>query len=227
MRLRPLVVATALAVATVAVPASASAAVPGCHLEQPAKVVIDHQFETVRWYLGDDCYDASGGDAAASWDLQDPSGSVVKRIGIEIPSPIYYYDFHHFGDTVPKGDYRAVPVAIDPSWMSQNSAVMTVKYGSRTTLSGSRKADGSVTLTALATSWSGAVHDWYPRKGVQVQLLRRYAGETGWTWLKNATASSSGRAQFRLLTPKAGEYRMRVVETTSAWSSTSSTYRVP
>ena len=229
MRLRSLVVPAALAVvASVAVPATASAAVPGCHLSGPAKVVVDSAFEKVTWGFGPDCMDVTnGGGATATWDLRDPSGDVATTIGLEIPDPMAHEYSYTFGDLTPKGRYTTTPTGITPSWLTQNSPDLLVKYASGTTLSPSRGSDGSLTLTARATSWSGMFSDWYPRGGVQVQLQRRYPGEREWTWLKNATSSAGGRATFRLLDPRAGEYRARVVESTSIWGSASSTYRVP
>jgi hypothetical protein len=88
-----------------------------------------------------------------------------------------------------------------------------------------------VTITATATSWSGRLHDWYPRQGVQVQLMWRPQADfvweiAPWTWVRNATTDSTGRATFSLPNARLGEYHVRVLETASVWGSGSGTYYV-
>jgi hypothetical protein len=215
----------------VASPAVRESAVPGCHLAGPTTVVVGQARQTVYWYLGKNCEEASDGGATASWQLRDPSGALVETIDIEAPSAWNFYDFHEFADTAPKGRYRLTPTGITPSDLTQNSTTLDLKYESRTKLSGTWRPGGDVTITALATSWSGRLHDWYPRPGVQVQLMWRPAAKfvwdvAPWSWVRNATTSSSGRATFSLPGARLGEYQVRVLETASVFGSGSSTYYV-
>jgi hypothetical protein len=215
----------------VASPAVREAAVPGCHLAGPTTLVVGQARQTVHWYLGKNCAEASGGGATASWQLRDPSGAVVETIDIEAPSQTEFYDFHQFTDTAPKGRYRLTPAGITPSNLTQNSTTLDVKYESRTRLSGSWRPGGDVTITATATSWSGRLHDWYPRQGVQVQLMWRPQADfvweiAPWTWVRNGTTGSTGRATFSLPNARLGEYQVRVLETASVWGSGSATYFV-
>ncbi len=163
--------------------------------------------------------------------MRDPSGRLVETLDIARPSASDFYDVHEFTDSAPKGRYSLAPTGITPSWLSQNSPELVVKYESRTKLSGSWRPGGDVTISALATSWSARLHDWYPRQGVQVQLMWRPQAKfvwdiAPWTWVRNATTSSSGRATFSLPEARLGEYRVRVVETATVFGSGSSTYYV-
>jgi hypothetical protein len=205
--------------------------VPGCHITGPATLVVGQTRQTAHWYLGDECAEASDGGATGSWQLRDPSGALVDTLALEAPSDTDFYDHHTFTDGAPKGTYRLTPAGITPARLSRNSRALVVKYESRTSLSGSWQPGGDVTIRALATSWSGRLHDWVSRSGVEVQLMWRPQAKfvweiAPWTWVRNATTSSTGRVTFDLPKARLGEYRVRVVETASVFGSGSSTYYV-
>ena len=220
MRLRSLAIPAALAVAaTVGVPAAGSAAVPGCHLAGPTKVVVDSTSEKVTWGFGPDCMDVTnGGGATATWALTDPSGDPVTTIGLDIPTPDEHEYSHTFADTAPKGWYTATGTGITPSWLTQNAPVLDVKYASRISVPGSRNGSDKLTLSAHVTQWSGAAHDYVGRRNTPVALQFKPRGSTTWTYVKAARTSSAAKVTISVMSPKAGSYRLKVAETNTVWA---------
>ena len=218
MRLRSVVLA-AVSVAAVAVPGSAaSAAVPGCHLNGPTKVVVNAATEAVTWGFGADCMDVTnGGGASASWELRSPSGALVKTIGLEIPDPLAYEDTHTFADTAPMGRYTTDALGITPSWLTQNQPVIDVKYHSRITAPVTRTST-ALTWAATATQWSGRSHAYVPRPGVRVGVFHQPTSASAWTFQKSVYTSSTGKAAVSVTSPKTGNYRLVIGETPTVWA---------
>jgi hypothetical protein len=227
MRLRTFAAAaTAALAAAVALPGSAvSAAVPGCHLNGPTKVVVDSATEKVTWGFGPDCMEVTDqAGAAATWDLEDPSGNLVKTIGLEIPHPLAYEDSHTFADTAPKGRYTATPTGIDPSWLTQNAPVLVVKYGSKLATTVTRSGTG-LSWTATPYQWSGASHTWVKRR-VLVALFHQTSSTAPWKYVKGSyTYTASATAHLSVGTTTAGNYRLVVAETPTVWASYSTSVK--
>jgi hypothetical protein len=227
MRLRSLALsATAALAAAVALSgSSASASLPGCHLNGPTKVVVDSATEKVTWGFGPDCMDVTnGGGAAATWALTDPAGNLVRSIGLEIPDPLAYQDSWTFGDTVSKGRYTTTPTGIDPSWLTQNAPGLTVKYGSKLVTTVTRSGTG-LSWTATPYQWSGASHTWVKRR-VLVGLFHQTSSTAPWKYVKGSyTYTASATAHLSVGTTSAGNYRLVVAETPTVWASYSSTVK--
>ena len=226
MRLRSIVLPAALAVAaTVAVPVTASAAVPGCHLSGPTKVVVDSTSEKVTWGFGPDCMDVTdGGGATATWALADPSGDPVTTIGLEIPTPTDHEYSHTFADTAQMGRYTTTATGISPSWLTQNEPGIEVKYHARITAPVTRTST-RLTWVATATQWSGRSHAYVPRAGVRVGVFHQPTSASAWTFQKSVHTSSTGTATVSVTSPKPGNYRLVVGETPTVWPAYSTTVK--
>ena len=224
MRLRSLVIPAALALAaTVAVPAPASAAVPGCHLAGPTKVVVDSTSEKTTWGFGPDCMDVTnGGGASATWELRNPSGALVTTIGLEIPTPTEHEYSHTFADTAPMGHYTTPPTGITPSWLTQNQPGLDVKYSARISAPVTRTST-TLTWTATATQWSGRSHAYVPRAGVRVGVFHQPTSASAWTFQKSVYTSSTGTATVTVTAPRTGNYRLVIGETPTVWAAYSTT----
>jgi hypothetical protein len=224
-RLRALAVlaTTALAV-TVALPGSAaSATVPGCHLSGPTKVVVDSPSEEVTWGFGPDCMEVTnGGGATATWELFDPSDTLVHTIGVEIPDPLAYEDSLAFADTDPMGQYVIRPTGIDPSWLTQNYMGLEVRYASALTATVTRTSS-TLTWHATATQWSGRSHATVVRPDVRVGLFHQVTSRSAWQFVKSVRTSSTGRATLSLSRPESGNYRLVIGETKTVWAAYSRT----
>jgi hypothetical protein len=91
-----------------------------------------------------------------------------------------------------------------------------VKYGGRIMASATRTST-SITWKATATSWSPALEEQYPRAGASLSLWYLPTGSSTWQWLKAVKTSSAGKATVSV-SPKAGEYRLGIAETSTVWA---------
>lgn len=218
MRLRYLLAvgAAALAVtAAIVVPVGGEAAAAGaCSVVAPTKVVLDRAVVEVPYRLAGNC--ALAGAVYASWDVVHPADGVVGGLTFD-GTTTTTWDLH---DWMGPTRYTVRPwSAVDAvaTLIPQNSALTTVKLGSRLTASASRTA-GRLTLTASASTYSPTLSGWYQRPRVNVSVMHLPPGAATWTWVKAAATSSTGRVALSVV-PKAGQYRLMIKETPTTWAS--------
>lgn len=221
MRLTSLVLgallATGLVVSTEGV---ASAAPAQCSIVVPSKVTIDQPYRGLTPRLSSNC--RAAGVAYASWDFVHPREG-FQHIAIFDGVTTDPWDVN---DWDPTGVYTVRPsTAYDADYgsVSQNTTKTTVKLGARLTAT-AKRANGKLTLSTTAKVYSPRTETWAPRSRAKVSLMRKAPGAATWTWVKSATATSTGRVSLSVA-PKAGMYRLQVRETASVWAVSSSPVR--
>jgi hypothetical protein len=229
MRVRSIVLPVALAVAAaVAVPAQANAGTEQCTLILPTKVVVDGRFESVPVRFGANC--DTNGAAAAFWEVGHSSGDYWDA----------YFDEDSYTAKLTRGDGDAlgrytgygVGAFTASAWASQdpvpdvtqNTPVMTIKYGSKLTTAIKRTARG-LSWSVAATQWSTRANKYVPRPKVRVGVFHQKNSSSPWTYVKSMTTSGTGRATVAVGTTKTGNYRLKVAETPTVWASYSSAVR--
>ena len=225
MRLRSSAVAVAASVTGVAaalaalVPASGTASAAGtCSVVAPTKVVLDRPETAVPYRLAGDCTVA--GAVYASWDVVHPADGPVGGLTFDGSTSATWELSHWMGPA----RYAVRPwsaLDVDSVLVLQNSAVTTVKLGSRLTATTTR-ADGRLTFAASAHVWSPTTTGWLARPGVNVSVMHRASGSDTWTWVKAAATSSTGRVTLSVV-PTSGSYRLVVKETGTVWAGYSAT----
>jgi hypothetical protein len=197
-----------------------AAAAGPCSIVAPTKVVMDQAFTEVPLRLSSNC--ASSDTEYASWDIVHPSQG---------PTGIAIFD----GNTTDTWDLYdwdgPARYSVRPSsaWdsnsddVTQNTAYITVKLGSRLTATTTR-SNGLLTFSAYARTYSPNLSDWYKRAGAKVSIMYLAPGSSTWTWVKAGTTSSSGRVTLSVK-PKYGQYRLLIKETDTVWASYSSIVR--
>ena len=217
MRLRSILI-TATAVAASIVPVGGSASAVGtCSVIAPSKVVLDRETVPVSYRLADDC--GVAGAVYASWDVVHPVDGVAGGLTFDGTSS----DTWTLHDWQGPARYTVRPwsaVDVDTALLTQNTAVTTVKLGSRLSATTTRTS-GRLTWSASASVWSPVKGGWYRRSGVAVSVLHLPTGSSTWTWVKAAATSSTGRVTLSVV-PKSGKYRLFVKETATTWASYSS-----
>jgi hypothetical protein len=218
MRLRSVVVA-AVAALGVVVPTSASAA-GACSIVAPTKVVMDQSYEAVPLRLASNC--SSSGTAYASWYIYHPTEGLTG-VAIFDGNSRDTWDLYD-GEGPARYQVRASS-AHDHNYddVTQNTAYISVKLGSRLTATTSRTS-GRLTFSAYARTYSPNMDGWYKRAGAKVAMFYQAPGSSSWSYVKSATTSSSGRVSLSVA-PKYGSYRLMIKETDRVWASYSATVR--
>lgn len=219
MRLRSVVVAAVAAIGVVT-PLDGAAAAGSCYVSAPAKVVMDHAYEAVPLRLASNC--TASGVQYASWDIYHPTEG-LSDFAIFDGTTTDTWDLYDFDGPA---RYQLRPSsAWDTNYddLTQNTAYVTVKLGSRLTATTTRSS-GVLTFSAYASTYSPTFSDWYRRAGANVALTYLAPGSSTWTYVKYATTDSSGRVRLSVA-PKYGSYRLVIKETTKAWSAYSTAVR--
>ena len=220
MRLRSVVLPAVLAVAAAVLTPTSAQAATKCALLMPTKVVIDAPEVWTDVTLTYGCYVPEQA-AYANWELVYGADRIVD------PVPFT-------SDEIDEGPYWSIPwMSSDPTgrWvlrpagaktvsdadLDQNSAVTTVKYGSRLATKITRTGS-KLSWAVTATQWSGRANKNVARPNASVGLFHRAPGSTTWTYVKSVTTSSTGKATVSLATAKAGSYRLKVAETPTVWA---------
>ena len=221
MRLRSSAIAMAAAVAGVAgvvaavLPAGGTASAAGtCSVLGPTKVVLDRPEIAVPYRLAGDCTVA--GAVYASWDVVHPSDGPVGGLTFDGGASATW-ELSHWMGPAPYAVRPWSALDVDSVLVVQNSAVTTVKLGSRLTATTTR-ADGRLTFAASALVWSPTTTSWVRRAGVNVSVMHRAPGSDTWTWVKAAASGATGRVTLSVA-PKSGSYRLMVKETGTVWAS--------
>jgi hypothetical protein len=214
MRVKSLVVA-ALAAAGLVVCSggAASAATAQCSIVVPSKVTIDQEYRAVPLRLSSNCRAAAVD--YASWNFMHATKG-WQNIAIFDGATTDTWDLYYWD---PVGTYTVRPSSnstVDFDQVTQNTAKTVVKLGARLTATASR-ADGKLTLSSTAKTYSPRLSTWAPRPGATVSLMYRASGSSTWTWVKSARSSSSGRVSLSVV-PKAGQYRLAIGETPTVWA---------
>jgi hypothetical protein len=226
MRFRSVVLPAAVALAAVvAIPSSASAAVQ-CGLIVPSKVVINAAEVDTHMSLTDGCY--SNQADHANWDYVHPgSGYVVDNDFAATDLAKSQYWTWTWPDFAPMGKWESRPTGAaqaDGDPLTQNTGVTLVKYGSKIAATVTRTST-KLSWAATATQWSGRSHKNVTRPGVTVGLFHQTSSTAGWTYVKSATTSSTGKATISVSYPKSGNYRLVIAETPTVWAAYSSTIK--
>jgi hypothetical protein len=219
MRLKSLVVPVVAALGAVVLPTGAAAA-GSCSVIAPTKVVLDQSYEAVPLRLSSNC--VSSGTAYASWDIYHPNEGFAG-IAIFDGNTTDTWDLYDWDGPA---RYQVRPSsAYDGSYddVTQNTAYISVKLGSRLTATTSR-SNGVLRFSAYARTYSPNANGWYKRAGAKVSLFHRAPGSTTWTWVKAATTDRAGRVTLSVA-PKYGSYRVMIPETATVWASYSTTVR--
>lgn len=219
MRLKSVVIAAVASVGLVLPTHSAAAAGP-CSVVAPTKVVMDQSYEPVSLRLASNCM--SSGAEYASWDVYHPTEGWTG-IAIFDGNSTDTWDLYDWeGPAV----YQVRPSS---AWdsnhvdLSQNTAYITVKLGSRLTATTTRSS-GVLTFSAYASTYSPSVSGWYKRAGAKVSLMYLAPGSSTWTWVKSSYTGSTGRVSMSVA-PKYGSYRLMIKETDRVWAGYSTIVR--
>jgi hypothetical protein len=228
VRLRSLAVPTAVALAMAVAPATPAGADAGsCSIVVPSKVVVDERLELIPMSLGADCgtsyaSEVYWGFSHVPWQNFSGYSYYFELMPPEPPAPWAFekhWDQWFYDDSL-IGLYQGTGTGAsraDGTPLTQNNPTMTIKYGAQLSQTVVTRTRSQLTLAARATSWSGRTHGWYPRVGATVSLWYRAVGGTTWRWVKNATASSTGRVSLTVTRPPYGDYRLGIKETASVW----------
>ena len=227
MRLRSLVLPAVLAVgAAVIAPAPAQAAVQ-CGLIVPTKVVINAAVVESDITLTSGCFTNDADHAY--WDFVHMGSGIGFPMQFDAEAladdnPYFYMDWYD-DDPMGKWDVMADEAATaggDP--LTQNDAVIQVKYGSKLTAAVTRTST-KLTWAATATQWSGRSHKNVGRPSVTVGLFHQTKTGAAWTYVKSVKTSSTGKATVSVTSPKSGNYRLVIAETPTVWAAYSTTIK--
>ena len=228
MRVRSVVLPAVLAVAAaVLAPTSAQAATVQCGAIIPTKIVADGPVIGLDVTLTTGCARPEPAQHA-KWDLiQRSTGAYtpVEFDSAEIAESRYWTV--EWEDDNPVGRWTLTPqelgaVSADGQELSQNTAVTTIKYGSRLDTKVTRTGS-KLSWAVTATQWSGRAQKDVARPKASVGLFHQAPGSTTWTYVKSVTTTSTGKATVSLAAPKAGSYRLKVAETPTVWAAYSKT----
>jgi hypothetical protein len=219
MRFRSVVLPAAVALTAVAAVPSSALAASQCALVMPTKVVVNQQTERMDFNLTASCQTNSADHAY--WDLthSNGTGGPLHFESADIEQRYFYIEWY---DTDAMGNWHLTPegaAQADGDPLTQNSATIKVKYGSRFVSKVTRSSTGALSWAVTAQQWSGRAHTWVGRSKVNVGLFHLPTGSTTWKYVKSVTATSTGRATVTLGAPKSGSYRLMVGETPTAWAS--------
>jgi hypothetical protein len=220
MRSTVVVVLATVATVGAVVPATGAAAVGPCSVVAPTKVVLDAPYEEVVFRLASDC--AASDQAYASWEIVHPSQGYAGGVIFE-SNTVDYWDLYDFDGPA---RYTVRPsMAHDSNYddLTQNTAAISVKLGSRLTATVSRSG-GRLTFSAYASTYSPNANGWYRRAGAPLALMHLAPGSSTWSYVKAATTSSTGRATVSVI-PGYGQYRLMIKETDKVWASYSTPVR--
>jgi hypothetical protein len=225
MRFRSVVLPAALAVGAAVLAPTPAQAASQCALVMPTKVVVDEPTEEMDFNLTTGC--GRNGATKASWNLVHNSGAGGPLdFEAEHFEQRYFY-IEWYDDQDPKGNWYLKPTGAeraDGTPLTQNSAVVEVKYASKLTTKVTRTSTGLI-WAASATQWSGRSHKYVARPRVNVGLFHQARTGAAWTYVKSARTTSTGKATVSLGTAKTGNYRLVVGETPSVWAAYSTTVR--
>jgi len=225
MRFRSVVLPAVIALgAVVLAPAPAQAAAQ-CALVMPTKVVVNQPTEEMDFNLSASC--GTNGATQASWDLVHSTGAggPLDFTAEHIEQRYFYIEW--YDDEDPKGNWYLKPngaARADGTSLTQNSAVVKVKFASKLTAKVTRTSTGLI-WAASATQWSGRSHAYVARPRVTVGLFHQARTGAAWTYVKSVTTTSTGKATVSLGTAKTGNYRLVVVETPTVWAAYSTTVK--
>jgi hypothetical protein len=225
MRFRSVVLPAALALAAVVVVPSSASAASQCALVMPTKVVVNEPTEEMDFNLTAGC--GTNGATQASWNLVHSSGvgGPLDFDAADIEQRYFYIEW--YDDEDPKGNWYLKPngaARVDGTPLTQNSAVVKVKYASKLTAKVTRTSSGLI-WAANATQWSGRSHEYVARPRVTVGLFHQTRTGAAWTYVKSVTTTSTGKATVSLGTAKAGNYRLVIGETPTVWAAYSTTVK--
>ena len=214
MRLKSLVLGAVMATGLVVSSGGSAAAATGhCSIVVPSKVTIDQPYRGVATRLASNCQ--AVGVTFAAWDFVHPSQG-FQHIALFDGTTTDTWDVY---DLYPTGTYTVRPSLVQTDdyrdVVTQNTTKTTVKLGARLTATAAR-ANGKLTLSTTAKVYSPWTETWAPRAGAKVSLMRKAPGSATWTWVKSATATSTGRVSLSVV-PNTGHYRLQIGETASVW----------
>jgi hypothetical protein len=181
---------------------------------------MDSAYEEVVLRLASNC--TSADREWAAWEIVHPSTGYAGG-AIFDTNTVDYWDLY---DSEGPARYAVRPDgAFNSNFddLTQNTAYITVKLGSRLTATTTR-ANGLLTFSAYARTYSPNLSGWYKRAGAKVALFHQAPGSSSWSYVKSATTSSSGRVSLSVA-PRYGSYRLMIKETDRVWASYSATVR--
>lgn len=206
----------------IAAPAQAAG---DCNVSTPSKVSITSPYKEYKITFSGECtYDNGYG----SWDVIHPTQGYQDILIYDAESSAYpktqYMGFYDWN--TPRGKYAVRPGGAwdgDYNDLTQNTRSMTVKLGTRVSLSSARSGS-YVTLTAKSTYYSPARSAYRTNPGATVKFYSKKSDGT-WAWRKTVTADSYGVAKLKIYSSTAKDWKAVVQETSTKWSRTSSVVR--
>lgn len=215
-KLVALPVALLIAVASTVVFTSAPAqAIPGgCSVVISTKLTVDAPYKRFPARLAADC--AASGEDWAAWDVNHtyygPDDILFFDSGMT--TEVWeFYDWNHLGS------YRVYPsdaYDYDSNSLPQNSVALSVRLGSRLTLTTARKGK-FVTLRSTATRYTPSADRFRPWAGKPVLLYRRANVNSAWQYFRQVRTNKNGQISTRFQQAAAKYYQARTADANDTW----------
>lgn len=219
MRVRSVVLPAVLAMAAAVLAPTSAQAATKCAMAMPTKVVIDAPRVWTPVTLTSGCRAPEQAEHAY-WDLEHNSSDYGFLIDLELDDLKDSRGSLPWDDTDPVGRYTLHPyeaVGVNGTVLDQNTAVTTVKYGSRLVATPARKGS-TLSWSVTATHWSPRQHFFVARPKASVGLFHKAPGSKTWKYVKSVTTTNAGHARVAVSSPKAGTYRLKIAETPTVWA---------
>ena len=205
-----------------AAPASAAAAAGTCSVNIASKLVVDSPFERFPATLAANC--ASSGTEYASWDIRHSYYGPTDMLIFDASSTDYweFYDWEDLGT-----HYVEPSFSYDSNYddVLQNTRTVSVRLGSRTSLTSSRSGS-YVTLNTTLTRYRPNDAGFRAWGGRPVSLQFRTCSTCTWTTFKTGSTNSLGKASYRFSSSRAKYYRAITPDMSTTWGGASAaTYR--
>jgi hypothetical protein len=214
----PLTLMTVAAPSSQAVPTAQTAY--SCNITVPSRVAISSPYRTITASFSPGClsYAQSGW-----WDLMHPTQGYEGSFNFDGAST----DTEDWYDWSPLGTYSVRPdYAYDHNYddMLQNSRTMTVKIGSRTSISSSRSGN-YVAVKGTATRYSLNYETYRAWAGQKVVLRAKNCSSCSWRWVASPIADRYGRVSVKAYASTARYWRLSTADTSTTFGRTSSTVK--
>lgn len=210
----------AISLVPTAVAVAPAQAYGSCSVSVPSEVAITSPYREITAKFSSGCLNYA---ETASWDVVHPTQGLEDFIWFEGEST-YAMDWY---DWSPLGRYTVrADGAYDYEWdeMTQNSTTMTVKLGSRTSVSSSRSGS-TVTLKSTATRYSPNHERYRAWSGATASLQKKTCSSCSWSTVKSARTNSSGAVTLKSSAPGARYWRVVTSDSSTTWGRASSTTR--
>lgn len=181
-----------------------------CAIVLPTKVVVTGPATKV-WPRFPDCAGQS-----ATWNVLSSSGQVYGAFRIIDGVSQGAWTFR---DSYPAGVYRVVGET------QQDSAQITVKFGSRLSVAAGPRQGTKFKLSGIASRYSSSAHAYrrWPNRPIAISYKDCLA--CPWTFLAMDRTNRYGGFDLTVISGEARYYRARVGETWTAWGRTSKPVR--